>query len=228
MLAADTAALRTQSSVAGQPQGMPCLQASMAVGLKGGWQHIGSAAWSVPLVVSAGLFAACEWELHCQLCLGRGWLGSPSSLVTSMYLLRAFPYGTPGMFSPGTLLISFRKIPLTTQSLFLLRVLWPHPSNYDSFGGSKPLLHPQCLPRAQSWVHKFGQSQVPGVTVLLKNKDGPRLASCPGRNPGTSVQRGCLGGERQVTLPLLVQRLQAEALCKGRRKQCQVDAWTSP
>lgn len=64
--------------------------------------------------------------------------------------------------------------------------------------------------------------------MLLKNKDEPRLSSCPGRNPRTSVQRGCLDAERQVTLPLLVRRLQAEALCKGRRKQCQVDARTSP
>lgn len=61
MLAADTAALRTQSSAAGQPQGMACLQAALGVGLEGGWQHAGSAAWPVPLVVSAGLFAACEW-----------------------------------------------------------------------------------------------------------------------------------------------------------------------
>lgn len=151
MLAADTAALRTQSSVAGQPQGMACLQASMAVGLKGGWQHRGSAAWPFPLVVSAGRFAACEWELLCQLRLGRGWLVAPHPLsLLCAYLLRAFPYGTPDMFSPRTLLISSRKIPLTTQSLFLLRILWPHPSNYDSFGGSKHLLHPQCLPRAQS------------------------------------------------------------------------------
>lgn len=151
----------------------------------------------------------------------------PLSLLCA-YLFRAFPYGTPDMFSPGTLLISSRKSPLTAQSLFLLWVLWSHPFNYDSFGGSKHLLHPQCLPRAQSWVHKFWQSQVPGATVLLKNKDEPRLSSCPGRNPRTSVQRGCLGAERQVTLPLLVRRLQAEALCKGRRKQCQVDARTSP
>lgn len=82
MLAADTAALRTQSSAAGQPQGMACLQAAVGVGLKGGWQHTGSAAWPVPLVVSAGLFAACEWGLLCQLYLGRGWPGSTPSLVT--------------------------------------------------------------------------------------------------------------------------------------------------
>lgn len=63
----------------------------------------------------------------------------PLSLLCA-YLLRAFPYGTPDMFSPGTLLISSRKIPLTAQSLFLLWVLWSHPFNYDSFGGSKHLL----------------------------------------------------------------------------------------
>lgn len=81
---------------------------------------------------------------------GAGLVAPHSLSLLCAYLLRAFPYGTPGMFSPGTLLISSRKIPLTAQSPFLLRVLWPHPSNYDSFGGSKHLLHPQCLPRAQS------------------------------------------------------------------------------
>lgn len=121
MLAADTAALRTQSSVAGQPQGMACLQAAMGRGLKGGWQHAGSAAWPVPLVVSVGLFAACEGGLLCQLHLGRGWPSSTSSLVTSMclpahdlplqcswhvlsqdsaHLLQEVSYDLPGTVSP--------------------------------------------------------------------------------------------------------------------------------
>lgn len=40
---------------------------------------------------------------------------------------------------------------------------------------------------------------VPWPTMSMKNKDGLRLASCPGRNPKTFVQRGHPGEERHVT-----------------------------
>lgn len=47
--------------------------------------------------------------------------------------------------------------------------------------------------------------------MSMKNKDGLRLASCPGRNPRTFVQRGHPGEEGQVT-PHLVGM---QAACRG-------------
>lgn len=81
----------------------------------GGQQHAGSAARPVPLVVPAGLLAACEWGWLCQLHLGRGWRSSTSSLVVSV---SACLEPSSIVFSPRTLFISSRKSPMTAQSCF--------------------------------------------------------------------------------------------------------------
>lgn len=109
----------------------------------GGQQHAGSAARPVPLVVPAGLLAACEWGRLCQLHLGRGWRSSASSLVVSV---SACLEPSSIVFSPRTLFVSSRKSPMTAQALFLL---WD-PRPRDFFRDSGPLLHLWCLLRVQS------------------------------------------------------------------------------
>lgn len=98
----------------------------LGVGLKGGWQHAGSAAWSVLLVVPAGLSAACEWALLCQLHLGQGWPGSTPSLVTCMCL--------PAHCLP----LQCSRHVLSQDSAHLQEVSYEHPGPVSRLGPRAP------------------------------------------------------------------------------------------
>lgn len=172
----------------------------LGVGLKGGWQYAGSAAWPVPLVVPAGLSAACEWALLCQLHLGQGWPGSTPSLVTCMCLpATAFLFSAPGMFSPRTLLIS-RKSPMNAQALFLVWVPWAHHPHcvqrqWTSPSGHRADVHlgPQIWAEPCPWSHYVNEEHRSAqIGFLLWEKPKDICAEKPPRPGKTGDSPSCL------------------------------------